>query len=137
MKALGNKSLSGILALIANILWWIEWISATVIAGTIIIMTFIKKDVSLSVPVTFSSAGLKRIGSLDKNFPGGLLEAQDGNFSFPYPLHLLNSLILLIGLAVVFTAAIVITYQLKRIFSSFVRQHPFHEQNRKRIKNKK
>ena len=134
MKKLGNKSLSSFLGLSLNIIWWIEWILCSAILSVLLIVSIVKNELNLSVPVTFASVDYKKIGSQDNSIPGAHLELTNGNISFPIHTDLPNILLLITGFALFFSVVILITYQLKLIFSSFVQQQPFHERNIPRIR---
>lgn len=135
MKALGNKSLSTILAIIINIAWWIEWIAATVLIAAIIIAAFSKEHVSLTVPVSFSTVHFKTVSSINDTMSNGQLQVMNGNFVFPFNLSLQNTLLLLAAVIVAFSVLLLITYQLKHIFLNFRKNQPFNELNIPRIRN--
>lgn len=135
MKALGKKSLSAILSIIINIVWWIEWIAGTVLIIAIMIATFSNKNVSLSVPVSFSSVNFKTVSSVANTIPAGQMQVMNGNFIFPINITLQNSLLITAGVLMAFAVLLLITYQLKIVFSNFRRNQPFNELNIPRIRN--
>ena len=134
MKTLGNKSLSAILLAITNVVWWIEWIASITIIGVIIIVPFFKKSIDFNAPVTFSTTNLKNLASTGLGYSGGNLKVTEGNFFFPVQTTLQNVLGMLVIVGVVSAFFILVTYQLKLIFSSFKRDDPFVEFNMSRIR---
>ncbi len=135
MRTLGNKSLSAIIAVAINIIWWLEWIAAGIVTAVIIIASFTQRSISLSLPVTFSNVVFKQLVSANKDQPEGQLEVMNGNVSFQINNNIQNMLILLAGTAVIFFALLLLTYQLKLIFSRLARNHPFDEANIPRLRN--
>jgi Protein of unknown function (DUF2975) len=135
MKSLGNKSLSKIFAVIINILWWIEWIGSGVLIIVMLITYFSGRSMTLTVPVTFSSIPLSKIHSIKSGLPDGVLNVMNGNFSIPVENNLQNTLMLLTAGIAICAVLIVVTYQLKLIFSSLSRDQPFDELNVLRIRN--
>ncbi|MEO6000154.1 MAG: DUF2975 domain-containing protein [Chitinophagaceae bacterium] len=135
MKALGNKSLSTILAIVINIAWWAEWIAGTVLIAVIMIAAFSKEHISLTVPVSFSSVNFKTISPITNNTPNGQLDVMNGNFVFPFNVTLQNTLLLLAGVVMGFSVLLLITYQLKIIFLNFRLNQPFNKLNIPRIRN--
>ncbi len=134
MKALGTKSLSTIVSMVIQIVWWIEWIAAISITAAIIIIPLFKRSVSFNTPVTFSATIIKDVAATAADQPAGQLHATEGSFSFDVPSNLANGLIMGIVVAAAFCFIILITYQLKLIFSSFGKNDPFVEFNAKRIR---
>ncbi len=135
MKSLGNKSLSNILSIILNILWWMEWIGSGILITVILITSFLGKNISLNFPLTFSSVTFKTLPSISKEVPNGVLNVMNGNFYVPVTNNWQNILLFLVGSIVMCTVLIVITYQLKKIFSSLRNNQPFDELNVLRIRN--
>ena len=83
MKSLGNKSLSRILSIIITILWWIEWIGSVILITVILITYFLRKNISLNFPLTFSSITFKTVPSVSKDIPAGVINVMNGNFYIP------------------------------------------------------
>lgn len=140
MKLLGNKSLSKILSVILNILWWIEWIGSGILITVILITWFLggnirEKNISLNFPVTFSPVTFKTVPSISKDVPAGIINVMNGNFYVPVDNNWQNILMLLAGSIAICAVFIVITYQLKLIFSSLSINQPFNELNVLRIRN--
>ena len=135
MKILGKKSLSAVLVKAINIVWWIQWIASAVLLTAVVITSLSKSSMKLNVPVTFSSGSYKQIATLSKNTTDGIVNVVNGSFSFDISTSFLNTLILFVGLAVILAFVILITYQLKLIFSSFRQNSPFYELNINRIRN--
>ncbi|MEO8765745.1 MAG: DUF2975 domain-containing protein [Ginsengibacter sp.] len=135
MKALGKRSLSTILAIVINITWWLEWIAGTVLIVSVIIAAFYKKDVRLTVPVSFSGVNFKTVGSVTQAVPGGQLQVMNGNFAFPIDVTLQNTLLIIAGVVMAFSVVLLTTYQLKIIFRNFRTNQPFNKLNIPRIRN--
>ncbi len=134
MKTLGNKSLSGILSVIIQIVWWLEWFGAVVITAALIIMPFFKKNVGFNTPVTFATAAIKTVSAAGTDFENGQLNATEGSFSFQIQPSLSNILIMIFIVVVAFSFFILATYQLRLIFLSFAKNEPFVEFNITRIR---
>ena len=135
MKSLGNKSLSKILSIILNIMWWIEWIGSGILITVILITCFLGKNISLNFPLTFSSVTFKTVTSISKDIPAGVINVMNGNFYLPIDNTWQNIWMLLAGSIVICAVFIVITHQLKLIFSSLSNNQPFNELNVLRIRN--
>lgn len=133
MKAIGYKSLSNILFLIINAVWWLEWIATIVITSVFIIASFTQKYININIPVSFSPVNFKTVRAINKDALEGSLQVMNGNFSFQIHTGFLNTLIFLIGFIAVCSVILLITYQLKMIFSSFKMNDPFNELNIKRM----
>ena len=129
-----NKSLSKILSIILNCLWWIEWIGSGILVTVILVTYFLKKNMSLNFPLTFSSVTFKTIPAVSKGTPGGIINVTNGNFYVPVDNNWLNILALLFSGIAICAVIIFITYQLKLIFSSLSRNQPFSEPNVSRIR---
>jgi len=134
MKILGKKSLSTVLGNAINIIWWFQWIASAVLFTVFTATSVLKSTLKVSVPVTFSSGSYKKIVALGKNMSDGNLNVMNGNFSFDINTSFLNTLLLFLGIAVICGFIILITYQLKLIFSSLKQNSPFYDMNIKRIK---
>ena len=135
MKSLGNKSLSKILSIILNILWWIEWIGSGILITVILVTWFLKKNISLNFPLTFSSVTFKTVPSVSKDIPAGVINVMNGNFHVPVDNNWQNILMLLAGSITICAVVIGITHQLKLILSSLSSNQPFNELNVLRIRN--
>ena len=133
MKAIGNKSLTNILFFIINVVWWLEWITYIIVTGVFIITSFSQKYITIKIPISFSPVNFKTVGSLNKEVFDGSLQVINGNFSFLLQNSFLNTLICLIGIVIIFAFILMITYQLKMIFSSFTKNDPFNESNIQRM----
>jgi hypothetical protein len=135
MKTLGNKSLSAFLAKVINVIWWMEWIALIIVVTVVTITAIVKKAFTVNIPVTFADITLKQVRPLNKDFPLGTLNATTGTLYLHEDASWQNVLMLLIGFMVFFAAVILVTYQLKVIFSNFKRDIPFNETNISRIRN--
>ena len=135
MKILGNKSLSAILSTIIRILWWIEWVGAVVILTAVLLTPFFKNEVSFKTPVSFSAFTVRTVEPAANNVPAAQLTASEGSFTFPVRPDFMTTLIMALVIAVAFAFFILITYQVKRIFSSFAKNDPFVESNAPRIRS--
>jgi len=135
MKTLGNKSLSAILAKAINIIWWLEWVAYIVVVTVIIMTAIIRKAYAVSIPVTFTEITIRQVHPLNKDFPLGILNTTSGNLSLHLNAAWQNVLMLEIGFSLLFAVVILVTYQLKVIFSSFRQDIPFSEVNISRIRN--
>ncbi len=134
MKTLGTKSLSAVLSGIIQVVWWVELVAVVGITAAIITTPFFKEQVSFNTPVTFSNVSVKNVEAAVPNLPAGELIATDGNFSFLVQTNLVNTLIMAAVFMAAFTFLILVTYQLKLIFSSFKKNEPFMAVNINRIK---
>ncbi|WP_214225644.1 DUF2975 domain-containing protein [Pedobacter sp. B4-66] len=135
MKTLGNKSLSTVIAITLNVVWWIEW---AVAAGFLILLAVaghIRGGYVLQLPVTFSETTISTVRSISSNFPGGHINATDGILSLQIQANSPNIILLLFGYGLIFASINIITYQLKIIFSNFKKNLPFNELNINRIRN--
>ena len=134
MKTLGTKSLSTVLSRVIQVVWWIELVAAVCITAAIIITPFFKEEVSFNTPVTFSNVNVKNVTAAAPDIQTGQLTVTDGRFYFPVQTNFTNTLIMTIIVIGAFSFLILITYQLKQIFSSFEKNEPFMEINIKRIR---
>jgi Protein of unknown function (DUF2975) len=135
MKPLGNKSLTKILSIILNVFWWLEWIGSGVLITVILATAFLKQNISLNFPLAFSSVTIKTVASVSKNAPPGILSVMNGNFYMPVDNNWRNILLLLAACIAVCSVFIIITYQLKLLFSSLSNNQPFDALNVLRIRN--
>jgi hypothetical protein len=135
MKSLGNKSLSKILSIILNVIWWIEWIGSGVLITIILVTAFLKQSISLNFPVVFSSVTFKAVPPVSKNMPTGVISVMNGTFYMPVDNNWQNILMLLVVSISVCSVFIIITYQLKLLFSSLSKNQPFDASNVLRIRN--
>jgi len=135
MKTLGNKSLSAVIAITLNVLWWIE---LAVAAGFLILLGIagqIRSGYVLQLPVSFSETTISTVRSINSNFPGGHINTTDGILSLQIQANGPNVILLLFGYGLIFAAVNIITYQLRAIFSNFRKNLPFNALNISRIKN--
>jgi len=135
MKQLGNKSLSTVLAIIANILWWSEWIFA---AGCIVMgigAATIRKGFALQIPISYSDMTVLQVRSFRKDGPIGILNTTNGILSVHIDANWQNIVMLLLGYGLLFATIVTITYQLKNILKSFQKDQPFDRLNIKRVRN--
>jgi hypothetical protein len=135
MKSLRNKSLSKILSIILNVLWWIECIGSGVLITVILVTAFFKRNISLNFPLAFSSVTFKTVPSVSKNMPPGVINVMNGNFYMPVDNNWQNILILIAASIIICSVFIIITYQLKLLFSSLSKNQPFDALNVLRIRN--
>ena len=135
MKTLGNKSLSSILARAINIIWWLEWAGFLVLMIVGIVVAIVKRAFAVNIPVTYTAITLRQIPTANREFPSGVLNSTSGNLYLNMDATWLHMALLMTGLTIVFAAAIMITFQLKVIFSSFRQNLPFHGPNISRIRN--
>ncbi|MDP4150783.1 MAG: DUF2975 domain-containing protein [Bacteroidota bacterium] len=135
MKALGNKSLSAILARVLTVLWWLEWVTFAFVFTFAMVVAGVKKSFTLSIPVNYSAITLRKIIPVNNEFSAGVLNSTSGNLNLTLDSSWQHVALLLTALTTVFTLAIMITFQLKAIFSSFTRNLPFHDANIRRIRN--
>ncbi|MEX8547827.1 MAG: DUF2975 domain-containing protein [Mucilaginibacter sp.] len=135
MKILGNKSLSGVLSVVINVLWWLEWVGAIACIFLGIIAAQIRKGFTLQVPINYSPVTIRQLYPIKKDFPMGILNTTDGTLSIHVPANWQNITMLLIGYGLIFSTIVIITYQLKRIFENFKQNVPFNEFNMLRIRN--
>lgn len=135
MKILGNKSLSTILSKIISVIWWIECVGAVVIVGAVLLTPFFEKEVNFITPVSFSAVTVRTVESGANNIPAAQLTASEGSFTFPVQTDLTTTLIMASVIALTFAFFILITYQVKCIFSSFAKNDPFVESNVPRMRS--
>jgi hypothetical protein len=135
MKALGHKSLAAVLAIIINVIWWLEWAAAALVTIVVLITSFSKREVSLDLPVTFSRTSFKNIINTSAAASSGLLQVSNGDFRCPIPIDWQNTLLLLAGFALLFSIIILLTRQLKVIFFNLRHGQPFNESNTASIRN--
>jgi Protein of unknown function (DUF2975) len=135
MKSLQTKSLSKMLSIILNIIWWIEWIGSGILITVILITWFLGKNILLNFPLTFSSVTFKTVPSVNKGIPAGVINVMNGNFYLSVDNNWQNILMLLAASIAICTVFIVITHQLKLIFRSLINNQPFSEPNVVRIRN--
>lgn len=135
MKVLGNKSLSSALAVVINVLWWLEWIGGIVCIVLGSIAAQVRKGFALQVPINYSNLTIGRVNSINKDFPMGILNTTNGVISLHINASWQNIVMLLIGYGLIFSVIVIMTYQLKRIFQNFKQNLPFNELNMLRIRN--
>ena len=135
MKSLQKKSLSKILSIILNVIWWIEWIGSGVLITVILASAFFKQSISLNFPLAFSSVEFKTVPSVSKNLPPGVINVMNGNFYLPVDNNWQNILLLLAASIAISAVFIIITYQLKLLFLSLSNNQPFDALNVVRIRN--
>ena len=135
MKSLQKKSLSKILSIILNVIWWIEWIGTGVLVTVILASAFFKQSISLNFPLAFSSVEFKTVPSVSKNLPPGVINVMNGNFYLPVDNNWQNILLLLAASIAICAVFIIITYQLKLLFLSLSNNQPFDALNVVRIRN--
>ena len=135
MKSIRNKSLSKILSIILNLLWWIECIGSVVLITVILVTAFLKQNISLNFPLAFSSVIFKTVPSVSKDIPPGVINVTNGNFYLPVDNNWHNILLLLALIIIICSVFIIITYQLKLLFSSLSKNQPFDALNVLRIRN--
>ncbi|HEY4322883.1 MAG TPA: DUF2975 domain-containing protein [Mucilaginibacter sp.] len=135
MKTLGNKSLSTIIAAIINVVWWVEWVVCGAIITIGIITAIVKQGFTLNIPVTFSTIKLLDVSPVNKDFPGGILNSTNGNLFIQIHATWQNIAMLLVAFVSISAMIMIITYQLKVIFSNFKQNLPFNELNFSRIRN--
>lgn len=133
MKAIGSKSLTKILFFIVNVVWWLEWIAFTIVALVFVITSFTQKYISINLPISFSSVNFKSVGALNKGLLNGSLLVMNGDFTFQLYNSFFNTLICLIGLVAVFSFILLVTYQIRLIFTSFIANDPFNVLNIRRM----
>ncbi|SEA76501.1 DUF2975 domain-containing protein [Pedobacter hartonius] len=135
MKILGNKSLSAVISIILNFVWWIEWAFAAVFIIMMWISIHIRGECVLPLPVTFSEITIGTVQSINKTFPGGHINTTNGILSLQVQANIINVVLLAIGYGFIFALISIITYQLKMIFSNFKKHLPFNTLNIYRIRN--
>jgi Protein of unknown function (DUF2975) len=135
MKVLGKRSLSTVLAVTINIVWWLEWIAMGAMLVAIILAFTVKQTVKLDVPVSMAPAAGTVVNAEDALSPTGMLFPMQGHFSFQIDTNLQNAFILVAGTLIVFGFLMRVTYHLKLIFLSFKQGQPFNEANFERIRN--
>jgi hypothetical protein len=135
MKSLGNKSLSKILSIIINVIWWIELIGSGVLITVILATAFSERNISLDFPLSFSSVTFKTIPPVSNTMQPGVINVVNGDFNMPVYNNWQNILVLL-AISIVFCSVIIIiTYQLKLLFLSLSKDQPFDALNVLRIRN--
>jgi hypothetical protein len=135
MKTLGNKSLSAILAKCINVIWWIAWIGFVVLITAIIMTAVIKKAFVLNIPVTYAAVTIAQIQPAGGGFPPGVLNSTNGSLYVQIAATWPYVIMLLAALTIIFAAVLMVTYQLKIIFSNFRNNLPFNEPNISRIRH--
>ena len=135
MKSLQSKSLTKILSIILNVIWWIECIGSGVLVTVILVSAFLKQNISLNFPLAFSSVTFKTVPSVSMNMPPGVIRVMNGNFYMPVDNNWSNILVLLAAGIALCSVCILITYQLKLLFSSLGNNQPFDALNVVRIRN--
>jgi hypothetical protein len=135
MKTLGNKSLSAFLARAINIVWWLEWAGFAVMMIVGIALAIGKRAFTVNIPVTYSAITLRQIPNVNRDLPSGVLNSTNGNLYLNMDASWQNIVLLLAGMTMLFAAAILITFQLKVIFSNFRQNLPFQGPNISRIRN--
>lgn len=135
MKHLGNKSLSAILAVTVNLLWWLEWFAGGICVVMVFIAAHVRKGFALQIPISYSPISIRQIYSVKKNGDFSVLNSTNGILSVHVDANWQNIVILLIGFGALFAAIVIITYQFKKILESFKRDQPFHRLNMLRVRN--
>lgn len=116
MKAIGNKSLAGLLANAISVVWWLEWISFVSVIGFAISTVIVKRSFAVSIPVTFSPVTIQRIIPASKNLSAGVLSSANGTLYVNMVPSWQHVALLLAGLTILFALVILVTFQLKAIF---------------------
>ncbi|HMG08159.1 MAG TPA: DUF2975 domain-containing protein [Mucilaginibacter sp.] len=135
MKHLGKKSLSAILAVGVNLLWWLEWIAGCVGIIMVFMTAHIRKGFALQVPITYSPTSIRQIYSAERNGDFSILNTSNGILSIHIGANWQIIMMLLIGYGALLVVVLMITYQVKRIFESFKQDQPFHRSNMYRVRN--
>jgi hypothetical protein len=135
MKSIQNNSLSKILSIIINVIWWIECVGSGVLITVILAAAFLRQNISLNFPLAFSSVTFKTVPAVSKNMPPGIISVMQGNFYMPVDNNWQNILVLLAASLIICSVFIIITYQLKLLFSSLSKNQPFEALNVVRIRN--
>ena len=133
MKAIGSKALTKILFIVVNVIWWLEWITFSIVALVFVITSFTQKYITINLPISFSPVNFRSFDTFNNYLLKGSIQVMNGNFSFLLHNSFSNTLICLIGIVTVFSFILLITYQIKLIFASFINNDPFNELNIKRI----
>ncbi|MES2376262.1 MAG: DUF2975 domain-containing protein [Bacteroidota bacterium] len=134
MKQLGNKSLSAVLAVVVNLLWWAEWAFGAWCIYMGAMAAHIRKAFALQVPISYSPMTMSVVPPIKKNGEVGILNTTNGVLSVHIDANWQNIGMLLIGYGLIFAVIVTITYQLKKILQSFSKDQPFHRSNMSRIK---
>ncbi|GAA4324876.1 hypothetical protein GCM10023149_26810 [Mucilaginibacter gynuensis] len=135
MKILGKNSLSAIIAVIINFVWWLEWVAAGIFLILFSISGHIRGGYVLKIPITFSEITTKQLHPFNTHFPVGILNATNAVLGLSVKANWQNIAMLLIGFGIIFATVVIITYQLKKIFLNFKQNLPFNHLNIIRIKN--
>jgi hypothetical protein len=133
MKAIGSKTLTKILFIVINVIWWLEWITFSIVVLVFVITSFSQKYITINLPISFSPVNFKSVATFNKDLLKGSLQVMNGNFSFLLHNSFINTFICLIGIVAVFSFILLITYQIKMIFASFCNNDPFNQLNIKRM----
>jgi hypothetical protein len=134
MKHLGNKSLSAILAVIVNLVWWLEWVLGIVLIGMGAIAAHVRKGFALQVPVSYSPISIRQVYSVQNKGDFSVLNSNNGILSIHIEANWQNITMLLVGYGAMFAVIVIITYQFKKIMESFKQDQPFHQLNMLRVR---
>lgn len=134
MKYLGNYSLSTFLKLLVNVIWYLQIILFGFLLIVITAQVTFKTDRIYSWPVDFADTVSNRMIKNGAGITEAKMTINNGTLRFKGANNWQNISITFIGLSIAFGTFLLITYQLRKILSSFVSDHPFIKSNILRIR---
>lgn len=135
MKNLGKRSLSAVMAIAVNLLWWAEWIAGALGVFMVLTAAHIRKAFALQVPITYTPMSMAQIYSAKQKGDFSILNTTNGTLSIHVGADWKTIVALLTGYGAIFAVIVIITYQVKRIFESFKQDQPFQQANIYRVRN--
>lgn len=133
MKILGLKSWTSFAEKCLLVIWWIE--CALFVFAIIAFIFLSKQGYNLGLPVTFSETTINQIGPIDHSSFLGILKVSQGNFYVHLKGNFITVFTLILVTSLIGIVTLIITHQLRMIFSNFRKNVPFTTSNIKRIRN--
>lgn len=133
MKILGKKSWTSLIAKFLTFFWWVE----CALLGLVLIAFALlyKRGYDLGLSATFTEIPIYQMNSNYKNFVPGILKTSKGTLYVHLNGSLVTLLFILMVVTIVAGVILIITHQLKMIFSDFEKNIAFNVRNIARIRN--
>lgn len=134
MTYLGKRSLAAILKIVLNLCWYAQLIFFTVVIIGVLVGVSLQGHLSYRWPVTLSESSYDEIKTTNTTASDVKVVPTKGELLFTRMNNWENIAITHTGLALIFGTFLLVTFQLKKIFSNFTRKEPFTLSNSKRIR---
>lgn len=134
MKYFGSNSLSSIINKAINFIWYTQLIVFTVVLIGVLVGVSSNVSRSYRWPVTISQKADIEINAMSNSVSNAKVIVTNGELLFSGNNNRDNVVITFVALALIFGTVLLITFQLKKIFSTFKKTEPFVVSNSKRIR---